>query len=52
MRFLPRPVQRPGVPIWVAGFYGRSRPLRRAIRYQGFCPVGIEHPDQLAETTA
>ena len=49
MRFLPRPVQRPGVPIWVAGFYGKSRPLRRAIRYQGFFPVGIEHPDQLAE---
>jgi alkanesulfonate monooxygenase SsuD/methylene tetrahydromethanopterin reductase-like flavin-dependent oxidoreductase (luciferase family) len=36
MRFLPRPVQRPGVPVWVAGFYGRPRPLRegrrRAIR--------------------
>jgi alkanesulfonate monooxygenase SsuD/methylene tetrahydromethanopterin reductase-like flavin-dependent oxidoreductase (luciferase family) len=52
MRFLPRPVQRPGVPIWVAGFYGKSRPLRRAIRYQGFFPVGIEHPDQLAEISA
>jgi alkanesulfonate monooxygenase SsuD/methylene tetrahydromethanopterin reductase-like flavin-dependent oxidoreductase (luciferase family) len=52
MRFLPRPVQRPGVPIWVAGFYGKSRPLRRAIRYQGFFPVGIEHPDQLAEVSA
>jgi alkanesulfonate monooxygenase SsuD/methylene tetrahydromethanopterin reductase-like flavin-dependent oxidoreductase (luciferase family) len=52
MRFLPRPVQRPGVPIWVAGFYGKSKPLRRAIRYQGFFPVGIEHPDQLAETSA
>jgi alkanesulfonate monooxygenase SsuD/methylene tetrahydromethanopterin reductase-like flavin-dependent oxidoreductase (luciferase family) len=52
MRFLPRPVQRPGVPIWVAGFYGKSRPLRRAIRYQGFFPVGLEHPDQLAEISA
>lgn len=52
MRFLPRPVQRPGVPIWVAGFYGKSKPLRRAIRYQGFVPVGIEHPDQLAEISA
>src|ERR671914_204960 len=52
MRFLPRPVQRPGVPIWVAGFYGKPRPLRRALRYQGFFPVGLEHPDQLAEITA
>ena len=33
MRFLPPPVQRPGVPIWVAGFYGKPRPLRRAARY-------------------
>jgi len=52
MRFLPRPVQRPGVPIWVAGFYGKSRPMRRAVRYQGFFPVGLEQPDQLAEIAA
>ena len=44
MRFLPRPVQRPGVPVWVAGFYGKPRPLRRAARYQGFFPVNLEHP--------
>lgn len=49
MRFLPRPVQRPGVPIWVAGFPGNVRPMRRAVRYQGFFPANLEHPDQLAE---
>jgi alkanesulfonate monooxygenase SsuD/methylene tetrahydromethanopterin reductase-like flavin-dependent oxidoreductase (luciferase family) len=49
MRFLPRPVQRPGVPVWVAGFPGRKRPLRRAVRYQGFFPVNLEQPEQLAE---
>jgi alkanesulfonate monooxygenase SsuD/methylene tetrahydromethanopterin reductase-like flavin-dependent oxidoreductase (luciferase family) len=52
MRFLPRPVQRPGVPIWVAGYYGSARPLRRAARYQGFFPANLEHPDQLAEIVA
>jgi alkanesulfonate monooxygenase SsuD/methylene tetrahydromethanopterin reductase-like flavin-dependent oxidoreductase (luciferase family) len=52
MRFLPRPVQRPGVPVWVAGSYGRPRPLRRAAGYQGFVPVDLEHPDQLAEMVA
>lgn len=52
MRFLPRPVRRPGPPIWAAGFYGNARPLRRAIRYQGFFPVGLENPDQLAEVVA
>lgn len=49
MRFLPRPVQRPGVPIWVAGLPGHDRPLRRAARYEGFIPVNLEHADQLAE---
>jgi alkanesulfonate monooxygenase SsuD/methylene tetrahydromethanopterin reductase-like flavin-dependent oxidoreductase (luciferase family) len=49
MRFLPRPVQRPAVPVWVAGLYGAARPLRRAARHQGFFPVNLEHPDQLAE---
>jgi alkanesulfonate monooxygenase SsuD/methylene tetrahydromethanopterin reductase-like flavin-dependent oxidoreductase (luciferase family) len=52
MRFLPRPVQRPGVPVWVAGAYGRPRPLRRAARHQGFIPINVEHPDQLAEIVA
>jgi alkanesulfonate monooxygenase SsuD/methylene tetrahydromethanopterin reductase-like flavin-dependent oxidoreductase (luciferase family) len=52
MRFLPRPVQRPGVPVWVAGYYGRAKPLRRAARHQGFFPVNLEHPDQLAEIVA
>jgi hypothetical protein len=49
MRFLPRPVQRPGVPVWVAGYYGKPRPVRRAARYQGFFPLGLDHPEQLAE---
>jgi alkanesulfonate monooxygenase SsuD/methylene tetrahydromethanopterin reductase-like flavin-dependent oxidoreductase (luciferase family) len=49
MRFLPRPVQRPGVPVWVAGYYGKPRPLQRAARYEGFFPLGIDHPEQLAE---
>ncbi len=52
MRFLPRPVQTPGVPVWVAGYYGNPRPLRRAARHQGIFPLGIDHPDQLAETVA
>jgi alkanesulfonate monooxygenase SsuD/methylene tetrahydromethanopterin reductase-like flavin-dependent oxidoreductase (luciferase family) len=52
MRFLPRPVQRSGVPVWVGGSYGKRRPLRRAARYNGFFPVDLEHPDQLAEMVA
>jgi alkanesulfonate monooxygenase SsuD/methylene tetrahydromethanopterin reductase-like flavin-dependent oxidoreductase (luciferase family) len=52
MRFLPRPVQRPGVPVWVAGYYGKRKPVRRAARYQGFFPLGVDHPEQLAEMVA
>ena len=29
------------MPVWVAGFYGKPRPLRRAARYQGFFPVNL-----------
>ena len=52
IRFLPRPVQQPGVPVWVAGFPGKPRPLRRAARYDGFFPVNLSDPGQLAEVTA
>jgi alkanesulfonate monooxygenase SsuD/methylene tetrahydromethanopterin reductase-like flavin-dependent oxidoreductase (luciferase family) len=52
MRFLPRPVQRPRVPVWVAGFAGKSKPMRRAARYDGFFPIRLESADQLAEIVA
>jgi alkanesulfonate monooxygenase SsuD/methylene tetrahydromethanopterin reductase-like flavin-dependent oxidoreductase (luciferase family) len=52
VRFLPRPVQRPGVPVWVGGFVGKVNPLRRAARHDGFFPANLEHPDQLAEVVA
>ncbi|WP_067469911.1 LLM class flavin-dependent oxidoreductase [Actinomadura macra] len=50
--FLPRPVQRPGVPVWAAGFPGNLKPLRRAARHDGFFPVNLEHPDELAAVVA
>lgn len=48
VRFLPRPVHGT-VPVWIAGFPGRQRPLQRAARYDGFVPVNLERPDQLAD---
>lgn len=51
-QFLPRPVQRPRVPVWVAGFAGNAKPLRRAAGYDGFFPANLEHPDQLTEIIA
>ena len=52
IEFLPRPTQRPGIPVWIAGFPGNVKPMRRAARYDGFFPVNLEHPDQLAEVVA
>jgi hypothetical protein len=38
--------------VWVAGYYGKRRPMSRAARYQGFFPLGLDHPEQLAEIVA
>lgn len=46
--FLPRPTQRPGVPIWIAGMPGRTKPMQRAARHDGFFPVNLSGPDELA----
>lgn len=51
IQFLPRPEQQPGVPVWVAGFPGKTLPMQRAARHDGFFPVNLEHPDQVAEIT-
>jgi hypothetical protein len=36
---LPPPVQRPRVPIWVAGFWPNKPPFRRAARWDGAVPL-------------
>ncbi|MCI0397930.1 MAG: LLM class flavin-dependent oxidoreductase, partial [Chloroflexi bacterium] len=37
MTFLPRPVQRPRIPIWVGGGWPLKGPARRAARWDGAC---------------
>jgi len=39
MTFLPVPVQRPRIPIWVAGMWPNRRPFRRAARFDGVFPI-------------
>ncbi len=49
VRFLPRPVQQPRIPIWgAARGAGNLKPLRRAARLDGLFPVNTT-VDQLAE---
>ncbi len=60
-RFLPRPVQRPRIPIWVAGYWPNRRPFRRMARWDGMFPILLDStsgeevptsPHQLAEMVA
>src|SRR3954451_13798211 len=46
----PLPVQRPRVPVWVAGIAPTRRPLERARRWDGYVPIGSGlEPDALAD---
>jgi alkanesulfonate monooxygenase SsuD/methylene tetrahydromethanopterin reductase-like flavin-dependent oxidoreductase (luciferase family) len=46
--FAPPPVQQPRIPVWVAGRWPNRRPLRRAARWDGFFPIDLTGPDDLA----
>jgi alkanesulfonate monooxygenase SsuD/methylene tetrahydromethanopterin reductase-like flavin-dependent oxidoreductase (luciferase family) len=37
--FLPKPLQQPRIPIWVAATWPNKRPLRRAARFDGVIPA-------------
>jgi alkanesulfonate monooxygenase SsuD/methylene tetrahydromethanopterin reductase-like flavin-dependent oxidoreductase (luciferase family) len=47
--FEPVPVQRPRIPVWVAGQWPYRRPVRRALRWDGLFMIGQPGPDALAE---
>lgn len=44
----PGPVQRPRIPVWVAGRWPKRRPLARAVQWDGFFPIELPGPDALA----
>jgi alkanesulfonate monooxygenase SsuD/methylene tetrahydromethanopterin reductase-like flavin-dependent oxidoreductase (luciferase family) len=59
IRFEPRPLQRPRIPVWIGGGWPARRPFRRAARWDGVFPVlqGAPHevtmaPEQLREILA
>jgi alkanesulfonate monooxygenase SsuD/methylene tetrahydromethanopterin reductase-like flavin-dependent oxidoreductase (luciferase family) len=47
--FRPGPVQRPRIPIWIAGTWPNRRPFRRAARYDAVFPtrVGVGHAEMM-----
>jgi alkanesulfonate monooxygenase SsuD/methylene tetrahydromethanopterin reductase-like flavin-dependent oxidoreductase (luciferase family) len=50
--FEPVPVQRPRIPVWVAGEWPHRKPLQRAARWDGLFPIRLPGPDALAELAA
>ncbi len=54
VRMLPRPVQRPRIPVWCGGRWPNKAPFRRAARWDGVMPTHACHglgqtmpPDEL-----
>jgi alkanesulfonate monooxygenase SsuD/methylene tetrahydromethanopterin reductase-like flavin-dependent oxidoreductase (luciferase family) len=41
-QFLPKPVQEPRIPVWVAGMWPGTRPFKRAARWDGVFPLHKE----------
>jgi len=39
VRFRPRPVQRPRIPVWVGGTLPHRKPMSRAARWDGAVPI-------------
>jgi alkanesulfonate monooxygenase SsuD/methylene tetrahydromethanopterin reductase-like flavin-dependent oxidoreductase (luciferase family) len=39
VQFVPRAIQSPRVPVWVAGFWPNKPPMRRAARWDGVFPL-------------
>jgi alkanesulfonate monooxygenase SsuD/methylene tetrahydromethanopterin reductase-like flavin-dependent oxidoreductase (luciferase family) len=46
-QFLPAPLQKPRIPIWVAGTWPRKPPFRRAARFDGVLPISGNIETQL-----
>ncbi|GHO70022.1 luciferase-like protein [Ktedonobacter sp. SOSP1-52] len=38
VQFLPKPLQQPRIPIWIAGNWPHKKPFRRAARFDGVFP--------------
>ena len=60
MTFLPTPVQRPRIPVWVVAVWNRPKSMRRALDWDGVMPVPMtpdgKHramtPDEVREMKA
>lgn len=52
VRFSPRPVQRPRIPVWVGGTLPNRRPMSRAAQWDGAVPITWGEDRSLARPSA
>ena len=52
VRFVPRPVQRPRIPVWVGGTLPNRKPMSRAARWDGAVPITWDDDRRLARPSA
>ncbi|MHA1409852.1 MAG: LLM class flavin-dependent oxidoreductase, partial [Candidatus Odinarchaeia archaeon] len=45
--FSPKPLQKPRIPIWVAGTWPHKAPFKRAAKYEGVVPINSKWPKPL-----
>ncbi len=43
--FLPKPLQKPRIPVWVAGYWPNRRPFQRAARWDGLLPGKVREQE-------
>lgn len=51
-QFLPTPLQRPRIPVWVAGTWPGRAPFRRAAKWDGVFPQGLGADGQMVPLDA
>ena len=49
--FLPTPVQKPRIPVWVVGAWPRERSMQRALRWDGLLPMTYGEDGTYSPTT-
>ena len=51
MQFLPPPIQRPRIPVWVVGAWPRPRSMQRVWRWDGLLPAKLNDDGSFADVT-
>ena len=51
MQFLPPPIQKPRIPVWVVGAWPRPRSMQRVLRWDGLLPAKLNDDGSFADVT-